>query len=129
MTKTNTIKYIFFMLPVIGIPILANAVDILNQGVSEVGGSKFNYSVIDVGLNERRIEVAHAKEKYDGSLAETSFRDRHLQVFGMVAGLIKGSCQNGVSSLGKVTISRDPEQDEDQDAEHPQYFIWEYSCK
>ncbi|MFI0848581.1 hypothetical protein [Mesorhizobium sp. IMUNJ 23232] len=107
----------------------ARGSDILAQGVSEANGSKFNYSVIDLGSNGRRIEVIHNPEKYDGLLAEMSFRDRHLQVFGMVAKLIQSNCPNGVDSLGNIYVSKDPEQDEDPEAEHPKYFSWEYICK
>ncbi|RWA63806.1 hypothetical protein [Mesorhizobium sp.] len=118
------------ILAILGMTVIsANALDTLKQGVSELGGSEFNYSIVDLGSNNRRIEVIHNKEKYEGPLAEMSFRDRHLQVFGMVARLIKGSCQNGVGALGGISVSRDPEQDEDPDAEHPQIFTWEYSCK
>ncbi|WP_081709522.1 hypothetical protein [Mesorhizobium erdmanii] len=124
------IKHTFATLFIVGMTtISANALDTLTQGVSELSGSHFSYPVVDLGSNNRRIEVIHDRKKYDGPLATMSFRDRHLQVFGMVAGLIKGNCQNGVSALGGITISRDPEQDEDPDAEHPQYFTWEYTCK
>lgn len=75
------------------------------------------------------MEVIHTSEKYDGALAEMSFRERHLQVFGLVAGLIKENCKNGVGALGNINISKDPEQDEDPGAEHPKFFTWEYSCK
>ncbi|MGX5849907.1 hypothetical protein ACWGTO_22795 [Mesorhizobium sp. PL10] len=124
------LRYISAILIILGMTeVSARAIDTLKQGVSELSESEFSYSVIDLGSNNRRIEVIHNREKYGGPLAEMSFRDRHLQVFGMVARLIKGSCQNGVSALGGITISRDPEQDEDPDAEHPQYFTWEYTCK
>ncbi|ESX03936.1 hypothetical protein X769_16855 [Mesorhizobium sp. LSJC268A00] len=124
------LRYISAILIILGMTeVSANALDTPKQGVSELSGSEFNYSIIDLGSNKRRIEVIHNREKYDGPLAEMSFRDRHLQVFGMVARLIKGSCQNGVSALGSIAVSRDPEQDEDPDAEHPQIFTWEYSCK
>ncbi|AZO55544.1 MAG: hypothetical protein EOS78_09130 [Mesorhizobium sp.] len=124
------LRYTFATLIIMGMTtISANALDTLTQGVSELSGSQFSYSVVDLGSNERRIEVIHDRKKYDGPLAAMSFRDRHLQVFRMVAGLIKGNCQNGVSALGRITISKDPEQDEDPAAEHPQYFTWEYTCK
>ncbi|RWE57301.1 hypothetical protein [Mesorhizobium sp.] len=130
MVDINYTKYISTLLPILCMMIgSANAFNSLKQGVSELDGSEFNYSIIALDSNERRIEVVHDREKYDGPLAEMSFRERHLQIFGMVAGLIKGSCQNGVSSLGDITISRDPEQEEDPGSEHPQYFTWEYSCK
>jgi pyruvate carboxylase len=105
----------------------ANAIDLVKQGRTRLSGSVFHYRIIAVGSNKRLIEVVHNKEKYDGALAAMSFRDRHLQVFKMVAGLIKESCT--VTSLGNITLSKDPEQDADPHAEHPQYFSWEYSCK
>jgi hypothetical protein len=107
----------------------ADARDAIDSGATQLSGSKFNYSVIALASKDRRIEVTHSGEKYRGPLANMSFRDRHLQVFEMVARLVKNSCQNGVSSLGDIWLSKDPEQDVDPDARHPQYFIWEYSCK
>ena len=101
----------------------------VDRGKKEISGSIFDYSVIAFGSKGRRIEVTHHQEKYDGPLAKMSFRDRHLQVFEMVARLIKNSCQNGVSSLGDIFVSKDPEQDQDPEARHPQYFIWDYTCK
>jgi hypothetical protein len=100
-----------------------------DHGTKEINGSRFSYSVTAHGSKDRRIEVTHLGKKYDGPLAAMSFRDRHLQVFGMVAGLIKTSCENGVSALGDIHLSRDPEQDEDPERQHPQYFIWDYTCK
>lgn len=107
----------------------ANARDAVKSGTIERNGSKFSYRVIVLTSKNRRIEVTHSGKKYIGPLAEMSFRDRHLQVFEMVARLIKTTCQDGVSSLGNIWVSKDPEQDEDPEARHPQYFIWEYSCK
>lgn len=107
----------------------AAAAGAVDRGTKEISGSNFDYSVIARGSNDRRIEVTHRGEKYDGPLAKMSFRDRHLQVFEMVARLIKTSCQNGVSALGDIYLSKDPEQDEDPEAAHPQYFIWDYTCK
>ncbi|ARO25078.1 hypothetical protein TAL182_CH03344 [Rhizobium sp. TAL182] len=107
----------------------ADARDAVKSGTVERSGSKFSYLVTALGPNSRRIEVTHNGKKYTGPLAEMSFRDRHLQVFEMVAILIKDSCRNGVSLLGNIWLSKDPEQDKDPDARHPQYFVWEYSCK
>ncbi|MBB4291201.1 hypothetical protein GGE16_003260 [Rhizobium leguminosarum] len=76
----------------------ASARDTGDSGTTQLSGSEFNYTVTALGAKDRRIEVTHNGEKYIGPLAEMSFRDRHLQVFQMVAKLIKGSCQNGVSS-------------------------------
>lgn len=102
------------------------------EGDITLQGSDFRYAVFlnapDAG-QQRRIEVRHLEERYEGALAEMSFRDRHLQVFGMVAKLIKSDCHDGVGSLGDMRVSRDPEQDDDPHAIHPQYLIWEYSCK
>ncbi|MBB2835262.1 UNVERIFIED_ORG: hypothetical protein GGD51_005440 [Rhizobium esperanzae] len=107
----------------------ANAGDAVKSGTIERNGSKFSYRVIALTSKNRRIEVTHSGKEYTGALAEMSFRDRHLQVFEMVARLIKTTCQDGVSSLGNIWVSKDPEQDEDPEARHPQYFMWEYSCK
>ncbi|EJJ28430.1 hypothetical protein [Rhizobium sp. CF142] len=115
-----------FLVIVAGPAASAGAAD---RGTKEISGSQFDYSVTARGSNDRRIEVTHRGEKYDGPLAKMSFRDRHLQVFEMVARLIKNSCQNGVSALGDIYLSKDPEQDQDPEAAHPQYFIWDYTCK
>ena len=107
----------------------AAAASVVDSGTSEISGSIFSYQVIANGHSDRRIEVTHRGERYDGPLAKMSFRDRHLKVFEMVARLIKTNCRNGVSSLGDIYLSKDPEQDQDPEAAHPQYFIWDYTCK
>jgi hypothetical protein len=107
----------------------ANAADTIKRGSTQISGSIFNYNIASSGAEKRRIEVIHNEEKYNGPLAAMSFRNRHLQVFKMVALLIKNSCRRGVSSLGNMYLSRDPEQGKDPGAEHPKYFIWEYSCQ
>ncbi|ANL35204.1 hypothetical protein AMC79_CH03160 [Rhizobium phaseoli] len=125
-------KYLSFIV-LLGLLVVAmapaNAGDAAKSGKIERNGSKFSYRVIALTSKNRRIEVTHSGKEYTGALADMSFRDRHLQVFEMVARLIKTTCQDGVSSLGNIWVSKDPEQDEDPEARHPQYFMWEYSCK
>jgi len=102
---------------------------IYKEGKTNLGESSFNYTVFSANSNARRIEVVHTKNRYSGALAEMSFRERHLQIFAMVAVLMKESCLTGVSSLGDIHISRDPEREEDPDVSHPKFFIWKYVCK
>jgi hypothetical protein len=107
----------------------AIAVDTEYQGGNTtLNGSEFHYT-IGTQQQERFIAVEHLKKRYEGPLAELSFRDRHLQILRMVFLLIRDSCSNGVSAMSKIRLSRDLEQDEDPGANHPQYVIVTYSCK
>src|SRR5689334_1190155 len=102
------------------------------EGDTALGDATFHYIIFvnEPGAEQQRhIEVRHLEERYAGPLAELSFRDRHLRVFKMVAELMQASCRDGVGSLGNLTVSKDPERDSDPEGIHPQFFVWDYSCK
>ena len=91
-------------------------------------GEEFHYTIA-FQKQDRFVAVEHLSKKYEGPLAEISFRERHMQILKMTFLLTKDSCPNGVGALGNIRLRKDPEQDEDPDAVHPQYLILTYSCK
>ena len=106
----------------------ATAEDVMMHGTTRLRGSIFYYEIYATGKNARRIEAIHDRPRYEGDLARMSFRSRHLQIFKMVALLMKRTCPSQVTSLGNIKISKDPEMQTDPAAEHPKYFMWEYTC-
>lgn len=103
------------------------------QGEVELKDEPFHYTHFKKDdAKVWRIEVVHMAKKYRGELAKLSIEDRFDEVRRMIAGLmasqIKENCTTEVT-LSDIEVSLDPDEEEDPQAEHPQYFMWGYSCE